>query len=112
MSVKKLHEPLVMFGHDHEVDPNLIGFVAYGEDLKNDKPDTFVLDTQQKNLSLIFKSGYKEMLAPLDDDNISVINDILAEAKANHNDLVMGLYRHGPEGDLIKPCYNVGVTVI
>lgn len=112
MAEKRLDKPLVLFGYDPDIAPDVIGFVTYGEDLKNDGPDTFVLDIQERNLSLIFKSGYKEMLAPLDDDNIRVIEDILKQIKVNENDLVMGLYRHGPEGDLIKPSYNVGVTVI
>jgi hypothetical protein len=112
MSTKRLHEPLVVFGYDDEIDPKLIGFVTYAEDLKQDGPDTFVLDKQEKRLSLIFKSGYKEMLAPLDDDNIRVVDNILEQVKVNQDDLVIGLYRYGPEGDLIKPSYNVGVTIV
>jgi len=105
----EINDPLVLFGNNAT---DLLAIISYEGTIGEHMPQEIHLDTEAKEISVLFENGQEEKICDLSAENIDVVNKFYAELKANKGEVFMGFYQVDREHKLKDSCYNVSVLVM
>jgi hypothetical protein len=102
-------DPLVLFGENGE---DMVGYISYEGTISQHEPQEIHIDSEKKEMSVLFENGQEEKVCDLTQENIDAVSRFYAEVKATKEEVFMGFYQVDEEAKLKGCNYNVPVLIM